>query len=247
LTVGLAGLAAATIASPALAQLTPEIPAAGLVARMPGGPALPVDAPPALAPIGGEDRSRAATCLAAAIAYEAGFEPLAGQQAVAEVVLNRARSGPFPRTVCGVVFAGSTRRTGCQFTFTCDGSLRRRLPERVMAGARAVAEAALDGRNPLHVAGAAWYHADYVSPYWAPSLVRVAKIGAHIFYRAPGLGDRQIAASSFTASGEPAIAALAGVAGPAAAAVRATVGAKPPAAEREAAPVFSLWGLAPKR
>lgn len=232
----LAALAALTGAPRAQAQLAaPATPALAL-------PAEPLSSP--IAPLGGEDRARAAQCLAAAIAYEAGFEPVEGQQAVAEVILNRARAGPFPRTVCGVVFAGSTRRTGCQFTFTCDGSLRRRLPERVMAAARGVAEAALDGRNPARVSGAAWYHADYVSPYWAPSLVRVAKIGAHIFYRAPGLGDRLIAASAFRASGEPSIAALASVALPAAAAVAS--GARDTASTtRQPAPVFSLWGLKP--
>ena len=122
-------------------------------------------------------------CLASAIAHEAGYEPLEGKQAVAEVVLNRLRSPHFPKTVCGVIFAGSTRKTGCQFTFTCDGSLGRTLPAMVLEESRQVAEAALDGRNPLRVGGATHYHADYVTPYWAASLVEVTKIGAHIFYR----------------------------------------------------------------
>lgn len=223
----LGGVAAAIAASGAQAQVQAVI----------------VSQPSPALPAAGEDRARAVQCLAAAIAYEAGFEPVEGQQAVAEVVLNRARAGPFPRTVCGVVFAGSTRRTGCQFTFTCDGSLRRRLPDRVMAAARDVAEAALDGRNPTRVSGAAWYHADYVSPYWAPSLVRVARIGAHIFYRAPGLGDRLIAAGALRPVGEPVIAALASVAAPAAAAVVRSASAPAPGP----APTFSLWGLMPGR
>jgi Cell Wall Hydrolase len=235
------GLAASAFATAAAAQLTPAIPETAVAL-----PAEPSPTPPT--PPAGEDRNRAVQCLTAAIAYEAGFEPTAGQEAVAEVILNRARSGPFPRSVCGVVFAGSERRTGCQFTFTCDGSLRRRLPARVMAAARGVAEAALDGRNPLRVSGAAWYHADYVSPYWAPSLVRVAKIGAHIFYRAPGLGDRTIAARSFTASGEPAIAALAVLGRLPDAATTVSAAAAPARAPAAApAPAFSLWGLAPKR
>ena len=192
----------------------------------------------------GEDRARAIQCMATAIAYEAGYEPLEGQQAVAEVILNRARSGAFAKTVCGVVFTGSERRTGCQFSFTCDGSMRRRLPEAVMRGARAVAEAAIDGLNPARVSGAAWYHADYVSPYWAPSLVRVTKIGAHIFYRAPGLGDRPRGLTPFLPSGEPTIAAMAGLPG-----VNAGAGAAAPAtapAAEKPAP-FSLWGLMPVR
>ncbi|WP_225206584.1 cell wall hydrolase [Novosphingobium huizhouense] len=122
-------------------------------------------------------------CLTLAIAYEAGNEPLAGREAVAEVVLNRLAHPAFPKSVCGVVFQGWRRATGCQFTFTCDGALRRRLLPQTLAAARAVADAALSGRLPHRVPGALNYHADYVRPYWAPTLDRVAKLGAHIFYR----------------------------------------------------------------
>lgn len=168
-----------------------------------------------------EDRAQSIECLTLAIAYEAGFEPVEGQEAVAEVVLNRLRHPAFPKSICGVVFAGSMLRTGCQFTFTCDGSLRRRLPDSVLNAARAVAEQAIDGRFPARVAGATNYHADYVNPYWAPSLVRVAKIGTHIFYRAPGT------------------AVPPGAAGPAQV-------ADPGGIAKSAAPrVFAPWGLAP--
>ncbi|MDT0508400.1 cell wall hydrolase [Novosphingobium sp. MMS21-SN21R] len=122
-------------------------------------------------------------CLATAIAYEAGYEPVDGRRAVADVILNRTRSGRHPATICGVVYEGSARRTGCQFTFTCDGSLRRRLPDRVVDEARRIADEALAGISPSQIGGAINYHADYVSPYWAPSMLRVAKIGRHIFYR----------------------------------------------------------------
>ena len=124
-----------------------------------------------------------------AIAYEAGYEPLSGKQAVAEVILNRTHSPRFPSSVCGVVYQGSNRSTGCQFTFTCDGSLHRHLPDWVMAEAREVASAALDQKIPQQVNGAVNYHADYVLPYWAASMVRVTKIGRHIFYRPSGVGD----------------------------------------------------------
>ena len=133
-----------------------------------------------------ETRAQAVQCLALAIAYEAGFESAEGQAAVAEVILNRMRSGAFQKTVCGVVYAGSTRRTGCQFTFTCDGSLRRALPASILAASRAVAERVFDGVAATTVAGATHYHATYVRPYWAPSLVRLTRIGNHIFYRMPG-------------------------------------------------------------
>lgn len=206
----------------------------------------PAPLPPAAAPLAGatEDRARAVQCLATAIAYEAGFEPVEGRQAVAEVILNRVRAPFFPKTVCGVVFAGSSRRTGCQFSFTCDGSLRRALPARVLAEAHAIAVAALDGTSPARVAGAAWYHADYVSPYWAPSLVRVTKIGAHIFYRAPGAADRGPGQAGYRAVGEPVIAALT----PVPMAGAATVGGGlPPAAGPARPKVFAPWGLAPAR
>jgi hypothetical protein len=143
----------------------------------------PSAAAQALAPPPAEDRSRAVECLTLAVAYEAGYEVPEGQQAVAEVVLNRTRNPAFPKSVCDVVFAGSTRKTGCQFSFTCDGSLRRRMPERILAQARSVAEQALDGKLPPLVNDATHYHADYVYPYWAPGLARITKIGTHIFYR----------------------------------------------------------------
>lgn len=122
-------------------------------------------------------------CLAKAISYEAAQEPLAGRQAVAQVILNRTRHRAFPKTICGVVFQGSERRTGCQFSFTCDGSLRRALSRRTWEAALAIARQAMAGELPVTVGGATHYHADYVAPRWAPSLVRVGSIGAHIFYR----------------------------------------------------------------
>ncbi|MBY0344723.1 MAG: cell wall hydrolase [Sphingomonadales bacterium] len=128
----------------------------------------------------------AAECLALAITYEAGQEPLAGQEAVAQVILNRVRHSAYPDSVCAVVWQGAERRTGCQFTFTCDGSLRRPRSAAQMAAARAVALRVLAGQSPDHVHGATHYHADYVAPYWAPSLTRVRQIARHVFYRSPG-------------------------------------------------------------
>lgn len=132
------------------------------------------------------DRGQAIQCMTTAILHEAGYEPTAGQEAVAEVILNRVRNAAFPKTICGVVFQGSDRRTGCQFSFTCDGSMNKALPTDAILRARDVATRAIDGELAPHTAGATHYHADYVSPYWAPSLVRVASIGRHIFYRLPG-------------------------------------------------------------
>jgi spore germination cell wall hydrolase CwlJ-like protein len=130
------------------------------------------------------EREQAVRCLSEAIYYEAAFEPADGQRAVAQVVVNRVRDPNFPDTVCGVVYQGWERKTGCQFTFVCDGSLSRRPPsagqlERV----RPLAEAALNGYVHLGVGTATHYHTDWVDPYWAPTLDKVAQVGDHVFYK----------------------------------------------------------------
>jgi hypothetical protein len=102
------------------------------------------------------------------------------------VVLNRVRHPAFPASVCGVVYEGSTRATGCQFTFTCDGSLNRRPDAEGWKRAYAVASAALSGAVFAPVGWATHYHADYVVPYWASTLAKNAVVGAHIFYRWAG-------------------------------------------------------------
>jgi spore germination cell wall hydrolase CwlJ-like protein len=132
------------------------------------------------------DEARAVDCMTAAIYYEAAVESTDGQRAVAQVVLNRMRHPAFPKTVCGVVFQGSNRTTGCQFSFTCDGSLGRTPSQTGWARARQVAVAALNGYVMKQVGNATHYHANYVAPYWSPSLVKIGAIGAHIFYRWTG-------------------------------------------------------------
>jgi hypothetical protein len=99
------------------------------------------------------------------------------------VVLNRVRHPAFPKSVCGVVYQGSKRRTGCQFSFTCDGSLRARRDPAAWARARRVAGAALAGSVYGPVGHATHYHASYVQPWWAASLKRAVTVGSHIFYR----------------------------------------------------------------
>jgi spore germination cell wall hydrolase CwlJ-like protein len=134
---------------------------------------------------------RAQYCLALAVHYEAASESVTGQRAVAQVVLNRVRHPQYPRSVCGVVFQGSWRPTGCQFTFTCDGALAR--PPRPAAWQRAlgIAADALAGYVEPSVGTATHYHADWVAPVWRLQLVKIAQIGTHIFYRWPGrMGGR---------------------------------------------------------
>ena len=122
-------------------------------------------------------------CLAEAIYFESRSEPEAGQAAVAQVVLNRVRSGIYPSTVCGVVYQDRNRPFACQFSFACEGkSLRIEEPGPWVVATR-IAEEVVSGEsyNPV-VAEAVNYHANYVSPYWAGYLRRVDRIGAHIFY-----------------------------------------------------------------
>jgi hypothetical protein len=137
--------------------------------------------------VGGNDldQRRALLCLTQAVYYEAGFEPLEGRRAVAQVVLNRLRHPAFPKSVCGVVYQGAGGRV-CQFTFVCDGGLYRSPELGAWRQAEQVARAALNGYVEASVGEATHYHADYVAPRWAPLLAKVAQIGQHIFYRWPG-------------------------------------------------------------
>jgi len=130
-----------------------------------------------------DDRVRAVRCLTQAVYYEAALEGDEGQAGVAQVVLNRVRDHNYPNSICGVVYQGAERNTGCQFTFTCDGSLARAPVDWAWRRAEAVARKALDGAVSAKVGSSTHYHADYVRPWWAPSLTRVTQSGAHIFYR----------------------------------------------------------------
>lgn len=121
-------------------------------------------------------------CLTQAIYYEAANEPETGQRAVAQVVLNRVKHPAFPNTICGVVYQGSQRVTGCQFTFTCDGSLARVPLPALYRRAERISREAMSGRVAPEVGNSTNYHADYVVPYWASSLDKLAQIGRHIFY-----------------------------------------------------------------
>jgi spore germination cell wall hydrolase CwlJ-like protein len=153
-------------------------------------------------------RARALDCLASAEYYEAGTQGDDGERAVAQVVLNRVRHPAFPSTVCGVVYQGSTRTTGCQFTFTCDGSLRRQPDAAGWKRARRIAEAALSGAVYSPIGWSTHYHANYVVPYWASSMAKDAIVGAHIFYRWAGNWGRPDAFSQGYSRSEPDSAAL---------------------------------------
>lgn len=132
---------------------------------------------------------RALECMTQAVYYEAASEGASGQRAVAQIVLNRMRHPGYPASVCGVIYQGSEKSMGCQFTFTCDGSLARIPVASLWKQARRIASEALAGKVFAPVGHATHYHADYVLPYWADSLDKSIQIGRHIFYRfKSGLG-----------------------------------------------------------
>ncbi len=152
-----------------------------------------------------QDRRRALRCLTQAVYYEAALEPDNGQAGVAQVVLNRVRDPNYANTVCGVVFEGAERVTGCQFSFTCDGSLSQAPVGWAWERARKVAERALNGAVAQEVGTATHYHADYVHPWWAPTVAKVTQIGAHIFYRWKGVYGETAAFRKTYNGREPAI------------------------------------------
>ncbi len=153
------------------------------------------------------DLTNARDCLALAAMAEAGASD-PGQRAVIQVILNRARHPAFANSVCGVVFEGSERSTGCQFTFTCDGSLNRQHDPGSWAAARGRADQALRGYVFTPVGNATHYHTDWVFPWWSPKLQKIAQIETHLFLRWPGYWGSVKAWRKSYGGGEPSLAAL---------------------------------------
>ncbi len=125
-------------------------------------------------------------CLAEAIYFEARGEPVRGQFAVAEVIVNRASSPAFPDTVCDVIGQGTGKRYQCQFTYTCDGRPETVRDVAAYARGRKVSAIMLEharaGRSGELTRGALYYHTRAVSPSWAAVFERTTTIGAHHFY-----------------------------------------------------------------
>jgi spore germination cell wall hydrolase CwlJ-like protein len=150
------------------------------------------------------DQYRSLNCLAQAVYYEARSESVDGQRAVAQVVLNRLSHPAYPATVCGVVYQGPMKRGGgCQFTFTCDGSMTNAPRGPGWEEARRIAADALSGQVFAPVGHATHYHTLSVFPTWAPSLIKSAIIGNHVFYRLPGVGGQATAFRQAYAGREP--------------------------------------------
>jgi cell wall hydrolase len=139
----------------------------------------------------GEPRVHAEKCLSEAIYFEARGEPLTGQEAVAQVVMNRVFSGYYPHDVCGVVFQNKNHHLACQFTFACEGKDLSRIDEPDMwEQAKEIAKKMLDGKIWLADIGhATHYHAYWVHPSWVHEMVRLYKLGVHTFYRPRAWGD----------------------------------------------------------
>ena len=154
------------------------------LAEVPLPPARTRVVPASLLGLEGRSRTRAERCLANAVYFEARSEPVRGQIAVAQVVLNRAFSGYYPDDVCGVVYQNANRHLSCQFTFACDGIPDVVTEPEPWRRAQRIAKAALDGKLWLADVGkATHYHASYVNPYWVRSMRRLRRIGLHTFYR----------------------------------------------------------------
>ena len=138
----------------------------------------------------GPKRAKAEKCLANAVYFEARSEPVRGQIAVAQVVMNRAFSGFYPNDVCGVVYQNAHRHLACQFTFACDGIADTVTDQDSWERAKRISRETLDGKLWLpEIAKATHYHASYVHPYWVRAMRKNAKIGLHHFYRPRKWGD----------------------------------------------------------
>ena len=139
----------------------------------------------------GKPRARAEKCLADAVYFEARGEPLRGQEAVAQVVMNRVFSGYYPNNVCGVVYQNAGRYLACQFTFACEHKNLDRIDEPDMwVQAKSIAKDMLDGKIWLADIGhATHYHAYWVRPSWVHEMTKLYKLGVHTFYRPRAWGN----------------------------------------------------------
>jgi spore germination cell wall hydrolase CwlJ-like protein len=195
---------------------------------------LPLPKPP-LSPaqrleLAGKEYDKAEKCLAQAIYFEARNEPARGQQAVAQVVLNRVFSPYYPKDVCSVVYQNAHRHLSCQFTFACDGKPESVNERGAWARANRIAKQTLDAKVWLpEVNKATHYHAAYVRPNWIRDMKVMVRYGLHTFYRPRNWGDGSNEAHWGTASNSVKPVAVA-------AAKPAATPAKPVAAAKKIAP-----------
>ena len=127
------------------------------------------------------------SCLAEALYFEARGEPIQGQLAVGEVILNRVKDTRYPSSICKVINQGTGRRFACQFTYTCDGKLETVSERKPYEIALKIAKILMTTHDGKLTRGSTHYHSNYVNPKWSKKFERVAKFGRHIFYRQPML------------------------------------------------------------
>ena len=140
--------------------------------------------------INAKERAKAERCLANAVYFESRSEPVRGQMAVAQVVMNRVFSPFYPKDVCSVVYQNANRRLACQFTFACDGKSKAIHDRGSWARSVRIAKQTLDGKLWVpEVAKSTHYHAMYVRPNWIHEMRRYFKTGLHLFYRPYNWGD----------------------------------------------------------
>ena len=125
------------------------------------------------------------SCLAEALYFEARGEPITGQLAVGEVILNRVEDSRYPSSICKVINQGTGRRFACQFTYTCDGKLETVHERKAYEMALKLAKILITTHDRKLTKGSTHYHSNYVNPQWSKKFERVAKYGRHIFYRQP--------------------------------------------------------------
>jgi spore germination cell wall hydrolase CwlJ-like protein len=156
----------------------------------PPAPGVPPLSPAQRLHLEGKERAKAERCLANAVYFEARSEPLKGQIAVAQVVMNRVFSGFYPNDVCGVVYQNAHRRLACQFTFACDGKSKAINERASWARANRIAKQTLDGKlYETAVGTSTHYHAVYVHPNWVREMKKFVRFGIHNFYRPYAWGN----------------------------------------------------------
>jgi len=186
----------------------------------------------------GQPLAHAEKCLTEAVYFEARGEPYTGQEAVAQVVMNRVFSGYYPHDVCGVVFQNADHHLACQFTFACEGKDLSRIDEPDMwLQAKEIAKKMLAGKIWLADIGhATHYHAYWVHPSWVHEMVRLYKLGVHTFYRPRAWGDDEPTWSPAAVKAETPQAAATSAASPAAATPVPEAAAKAPQAAASPVP-----------
>jgi hypothetical protein len=153
-------------------------------------PPIPPPSPAYRLKLDDKEYAKAQRCLANAVYFEARSEPVRGQMAVAQVVMNRVFSEFYPNDVCSVVYQNAHRRLACQFTFACDGKSKAIHDRHSWSVANRIARQTLDGQIYLPEVGkSTHYHAAYVRPIWAREMRKLARFGLHSFYRPYAWGN----------------------------------------------------------